>query len=293
MDCLQTPDDSFEDLSGYPYKVNLVPCVENQGPHFNVIDVGPRKGRTVVLLHGGFTWSYSFRHMIPILAEAGCRVIVPDLIGFGRSDKPRSQNDHTIENHVHWLSSLVEGLDLKDVVLACQGEGAWLGLPLLTKCPERFRGLILCGGVISIEENRETLLQWKEKFSTFDELPIAEMVQQSTERDMHDNMLAGYEAPFPDAEHQAGPKAFLSMVADFGIESQRSVWDKLKSLSIPVITLSGKSDRKDDGVSVLCHERISTQEERRSIVFDRVGHLVQEERGSEFAHAILDLVHQL
>ena len=140
MEILRTPDERFRDLAGYPFEPNYADVDDGEGGGLRIhyVDEGPRDGELILCLHGQPTWSYLYRKMIPIFADAGYRVLAPDFVGFGRSDKPTKQDDYTYARHVQWLGAWIDGLDLRDVTLVAQDWGGLVGLRALAERPERF-----------------------------------------------------------------------------------------------------------------------------------------------------------
>ena len=140
MEILRTPDERFRDLAGYPFEPNYADVDDGEGGSLRIhyVDEGPRDGELILCLHGQPTWSYLYRKMIPIFADAGYRVLAPDFVGFGRSDKPTKQDDYTYARHVQWLGAWIDGLDLRDVTLVAQDWGGLVGLRALAERPERF-----------------------------------------------------------------------------------------------------------------------------------------------------------
>lgn len=214
MDALRTPDDRFEGLPGYdfaPHYVDDLPGYRGLRVHY--LDEGPHgAAKTFLCLHGQPTWSYLYRKMIPVFAAAGHRVIAPDLLGFGRSDKPVDEAAYTVAFHRGMLAALIERLDLRDVVLVCQDWGGILGLTLPPTMPERFTGLLVMNTTIPVGEPvSEGFDRWRTFNRSQPDLDIPALMQRS-QPDMTPEEAAAYGAPFPDARYKSGVRRFPELV---------------------------------------------------------------------------------
>ena len=163
MKLLRTPDERFENLPDFPYKPHYL---EIDKIRIHYVDEGPKDAEVIFLLHGEPSWSFLYRHMIPILVNAGFRTVAPDLVGFGRSDKPTEQEDHTYAKHVNWITKLVKSLDLKRITLFCQDWGSLIGLRVALENQDRFSRIVLSNGGLPTGEQGMTdaFLTWR-KFS--------------------------------------------------------------------------------------------------------------------------------
>jgi haloalkane dehalogenase len=180
-----------------------------------VVDVGPRDAPTVLCLHGEPSWSYLYRNVAADLVAAGLRVVIPDLIGFGRSDKPVDRAAHTYAAHVAWLRDvLLDRLQLREVTLLCQDWGGLLGLRLLAEDPDRFRAVVaantgLPDGTVQMPE---VWWHFREVVETVDVLQIGQLVQAGVRRTLSTTELAAYDAPFPTEDHKAGPRSMPGLI---------------------------------------------------------------------------------
>jgi len=211
------------------------------------VDEGPRDGATVLLLHGEPSWSYLYRHMIPTLVASGRRVVAPDLIGFGRSDKPADRNDYTYERHVAWLSQWFQDLGLQDVTLFCQDWGGLLGLRLVAAFPERFAGVVVANTGLPIGTAfSEGFAQWLAFSQSTPDLPIGQIVDMGTARSLSADEVAAYDAPFPDASYKGGACQFPTLVpitAEHGsVEENKAAWAALAQFSKPLVTAFSDAD---------------------------------------------------
>jgi len=250
MQVLRTPDSRFENLPEWtfpPHYVDITDAATGQDLRMAYVDEGPRDGRPVLLLHGEPSWSYLYRHMIPALVAAGHRVLAPDLIGFGRSDKPADRADYTYERHVAWLSQWFTGLGLKDVTLFCQDWGGLLGLRLVAAFPERFAGVVVANTGLPIGTGfSEGFSQWLAFSQSTPDLPIGQIVDMGTGRSLSAAEVAAYEAPFPDASYKAGACQFPTLVpitAEHGsVEENKAAWAVLTQFDKPFVTAFSDAD---------------------------------------------------
>lgn len=295
MDALRTPDSRFAGLEGYPFAPNYVE-VEAQGApglRMHYLDEGPRGGSPVVLLHGEPTWSYLYRSMIEPLAAAGHRVLAPDLIGFGRSDKPTRQQDYTYARHVEWLTSWLTALDLRDVTVVVQDWGSLIGLRVAAENPERFSKLFIANGFLPIADRPTppAFRIWRSfaKYSPW--FDAGRIVDVGSTRKLSRAARAAYNAPFPDKRYQAGARAFPALVptsrSDPAIPANLAAWEVLGHWNKPVLCVFGARDpilgkadqpliRHIPGAAGQPHARIAA------------GHFIQEDAGPELARRLLD-----
>ncbi len=179
MNLLRTPDERFGNLPDYPFKPNYI---DIDGIRIHFVDDGPKDAEVVFLLHGEPSWSYLYRYMIPILVKTGYRTIAPDLVGFGRSDKPTEQSDHTYRRHVEWISKVVNLLDLNNITLFCQDWGSLIGLRVAIENQERFRRIVLSNGGLPTGEQKmsKAFLDWQEFSRTTPKFYVGRIIQGAT-----------------------------------------------------------------------------------------------------------------
>ena len=214
MAMLRTPDERFDNLPGWPYAPHDAQPLGDGGPRLAYIDEGPRDASTTVLcLHGNPTWGYLYRHMIPVFTAAGLRVVVPDLIGFGRSDKPADEAWHQFDVHRQSLLNFVEALDLQRVMLVCQDWGGIFGLTLPIAQPDRFSRLLVMNTTLATGELTEGFRQWRAYSNSQPDLGVGKLLRRG-KRDMAEAEAGGYDAPFPDARYKAALRAFPNLVPD-------------------------------------------------------------------------------
>jgi pimeloyl-ACP methyl ester carboxylesterase len=215
MELLRTPDECFRALPGYgwsPHYLDDLPGFEGVRVHY--LDEAPGDtAPTVLCLHGNPSWAYLYRHMIPVFTAAGLRVVAPDLIGFGRSDKPADPAWHTFDRHRTMLMRFVERLDLKNILLVCQDWGGLLGLTLPHEMPGRFTRLLVMNTGLGTGQVTEGFRQWRAYSNSQGDLPVGKLLARG-KRDMTAGEIAAYDAPFPDARHTAALRAFPNLVPD-------------------------------------------------------------------------------
>jgi haloalkane dehalogenase len=257
------------------------------------LDEGPRDGAPVVLLHGEPTWSYLYRTMIPPLVAAGHRVLAPDLIGFGRSDKPTRAEDYTYLRHVEWMTSWLTTLDLHEVTVVVQDWGSLIGLRVAAENPERFSKLFIANGFLPIGDRPASpaFRIWRAfaKYSPW--LPSGRIVDVGTVEKLSAAVRAGYDAPFPDKSYQAGSRRFPQLVptsaADPAIGANRAAWEVLGAWTKPVLCVFGANDPilgKGDKPLIAHIPGAAGQPHARI----RAGHFIQEDAGPELARRLLD-----
>lgn len=213
---LRTPDNQFESLKDYPFKPNYIDGLDGyEGIRGHYLDEGNADSKEVfLLLHGEPTWSYLYRKMIPVFANAGVRVIAPDLIGFGKSDKPVSEDTHTFEFHRNYLLALIERLELNNITLVVQDWGGLLSLTLPQAMKERFKRLIIMNtGLLMEPVTQPAFLEWKNDIVEPDELALDTFMKKYAPT-IDDEEAQAYAAPFPDASYQAGVRKMPKMVAN-------------------------------------------------------------------------------
>lgn len=291
METLRTPEDRFADLPGFPYEPRY--ATTSDGLRMAYVDEGA--GPTVLLLHGEPSWSYLYRRMIPVLVDAGYRCVAPDLIGFGRSDKPTELSDYTYARHVEWLRSvLFDALDLNDVALFCQDWGGLLGLRLVAEQPDRFAAV--CASNTGLPDGSYRLPQPWWDFHDFvvrtPELPVGFLVTAGCAQPVSPEVAAAYDAPFPDASYQAGAKAFPDLIPqaedDVATPDNRAAWEVLKTFDKPVLTAFSDGDPITAGGDLLLQALVPGAAGQPHTTIAGGGHFVQEDRGPELAAVLVD-----
>jgi len=294
MDVLRTPDSRFENLEGYPFVANYldVSASDTQPLRMHFLDEGPIDGPPIVLLHGEPTWSYLYRTMIPVLADAGNRVLAPDLIGFGRSDKPSRIEDYTYLRHVEWLTSWFERLKLRDVTLFAQDWGSFIGLRIAAEQGDRIARLVVANGFLPQARRRPNpaFVGWRAFARYSPVLSAGHLVAAGTVRRVPPKVRAGYDAPFPDKTYQAGARAFPQLVptspTDPAIPANRAAWQALGRWEKPFLAIFGQRDPilgRADGPLIKHIPGAAGQPHARI----NAGHFIQEDSGPELADRVL------
>lgn len=211
---LRTPDSRFADLPGWPYPPQYAHPLGADGPRMAYVDAGPRGAPvTALCLHGNPAWGYLYRHMLPVFTAAGLRVVVPDLIGFGRSDKPEDEAWHQFDTHRQGLLTFIDQLDLRNVLLVCQDWGGIFGLTLPMAAPQRFTRLLVMNTTLATGTTSPGFKAWRDYSNSQPDLAVGKLLKRG-KREMPDAEAAGYDAPFPDASYKAALRAFPNLVPE-------------------------------------------------------------------------------
>ena len=290
MDVLRTPDDRFTDLPGFPWPVSYAQT--SDGLRMAYLDEGG--GPTVLLLHGEPSWSYLYRTMVPELLSAGYRVVAPDLIGFGRSDKPADVADYTYARHVEWLRSvLFDRLDLQQVTLCCQDWGGLLGLRLLAEHPDRFRAVLAAN--TGLPDGRRRLPDAWWRFRDFvvrsEELPVGFIVASGCADGLAPEVQAAYDAPFPDESYKAGARAFPDLIPQDednpATPDNQRAWEVLSTLDTPLLCAFSDGDPVTAGGERMLMGKIPGATGQPHVTIEGGGHFLQEDRGPELARVLV------
>ena len=299
MQTLRTPDDRFADLTGFDYPPHFAEIPDQDGGSLRVawVQDGPTDGDPVLLLHGEPSWSFLYRTMIPPLAAAGFRVIAPDLVGFGRSDKPTRIADHSYARHVAWMRSLlVEVLELEHVTLVGQDWGGLIGLRLAAELPERFSRIVAAntGLPTGDRDMPEIWHRFRAAVQGADVLDIARLVAGGCRRPLGEAVRAAYDAPFPDESYKVGPRAMPGLVPtrpdDPASPDNRLAWEVLTSTDTPVLVAFSDSDPITGDVAPILRRRLPGAANRDHPTIVDAGHFLQEDAGPELAAAIVAFV---
>ncbi|MBS0255543.1 MAG: haloalkane dehalogenase [Proteobacteria bacterium] len=287
----RTPDERFAGLPDFPFAPHYHTL--KSGLRLHYLDEGPRDGPPVLMLHGEPSWCYLWRHMIPPVAEAGCRVLAPDLIGFGRSDKPLGRKSYSYAGQVAWIREWIEALDLTGMVLACQDWGSLIGLRLVAEMPERFAGVVLSnGGLPEGQTPPRAFAIWR-AFARFSPVfPIGKIVAKGTRRELSPAEIAAYDAPFPTRASKAGPRAYPPLVPFAGnpeVPAQKAAWASLERFDKPFLCAFADRDPITRGGDALFIGRVpgTAGQAHRTL---HGGHFIQEDDPAGFAGALLDVV---
>ncbi len=293
MKTLRTPDSRFENLPDYRFQPNYVNV---DGMRMHYVDEGPRDGDVVLLLHGEPSWSYLYRSMIPPLKLAGLRVIAPDLIGFGRSDKPARKSDYSYAAHVDWMTQFIETLDLRGITLFCQDWGSLIGLRVAAENEQRFARIAVGNGGLPTgdQEMPRAFRIWRAfaRFSPW--FPIGKIIQSGTITELSDDIIAAYDAPFPSSKYKAGARAFPMLVPttpdDPASEANRAAWKKFSEWQKPFLTTFSNRDPITRGGELPWQESVPGAKNREHVKIKNAGHFLQEDKGPELAEILIRFV---
>lgn len=303
---LRTPDEAFENLVDYPFSANYL-TVDGMRMHY--VDEGKAHHNVIFLLHGQPSWSYLYRHMIPLLVNAGFRVIAPDLIGFGKSDKPVNCSAHTYAGHVQWMQSFVQQLGIKHASAFMQDWGGMIGLRVLAKEPQWLARLVVANTALAEMSKVEkflvpkilTLLRYKAGKPTLDQfsqdmsygnwagyfrhceqLQVGEILQLCSTRRLSAAEMQAYDAPFPSAEYYAAPRKMPEIVAS-DLAAVNDDWAKLKKWHKPVLTLFSDKDPflADRGYDKKFQENFSGAQGQPHLTIENASHFLQEDKAQE------------
>ena len=293
--CLRTPDHHFKRLPNYHFEPNYI---DVEGMRIHYVDEGPKNADPVLMLHGEPTWSYLYRYMIPICAAAGHRVIAPDLIGFGKSDKPINISDYSYKGHVSWMLSLLDQLDLKNITLVCQDWGSLIGLRLVAEHPERFKAVVIGNGMLPTGDQKvpSAFKKWRAFAMHSPWFPIARIVDSASFKSLSKDERRAYDAPFPSRKYKAGTRAFPALVPitpdNPASNANKAAWEELKKWDKPFLTTFSNGDPITRGGDKYLQANIPGCKNMPHVTLNG-GHFLQEDAGTEFAQAVNDLLRSI
>lgn len=301
MQYLRTPDTRFENLADYAFAPNYLTVDDTEGGQLRVhyLDEGSRTADPVLVMHGEPTWSYLYRHMIPVFAGAGHRVIAPDLVGFGRSDKPTQRTDYTYQRHVDWMADVLRQLDLRNITLVCQDWGGLLGLRLLALMPDRFARVVVANTALPTGDRPMSAAfeSWRRYSQEVPEFRAGRIVHGGTVSGLTDAEVAAYDAPYPDQSYCAGARQFPILVPttpdDPASSANRAAWEVLKRLQLPVLTAFGEEDKVMAGVDAVFQNQMPGASGQPHHVFPAAGHFLQEDVGPDLAELCNDFIRRM
>lgn len=295
MKILRTPDAAFAGIADFPFAPHwceIRDAASGTPLRIHYIDEGPRDAPVVLMMHGEPTWSYLYRHMIGPVAAAGYRVLAPDLVGFGKSDKPAAKSDYSYAAHVGWMRQWAEALDLGNITLACQDWGSLVGLRLVAAMPERFAGVVLSnGGLPEGGPAPRAFAIWR-AFSKWSPLfPIGKIIAKGTRRPLSEAEIAAYDAPFPDARYKAGARIFPALVPFEGnaaLPDQKAAWEVFDRWDKPFLCAFSDADPITRGGESRFIGRVpgTSGQNHRTL---KGGHFIQEDDPKGFVAAILEV----
>jgi haloalkane dehalogenase len=293
MQTLRTPDARFENLPGFPFAPHYTEVPDGDGGTLRIhhVDEGPRDGAVVVCMHGQPTWSYLYRHMIPVLTRAGLRVLAPDLVGFGRSDKPADRADYTYERHVQWMSDWLVANDFRDITLFCQDWGGLIGLRLVAAFPDRFARVVAANTFMPEGSGATPAFDaWLAFSQSVPIFPTGMIINGGSVRELSEAERNGYEAPYPDESYKAGARQFPALVPvkpDMpSVNENQQAWKVLERFEKPFLTAFGDQDPITKGADARLHARIPGCKGQNHTTIANAGRFLQEDQPDEIAKVI-------
>ena len=297
MKSLRTPDSRFEDLPDYNFSPNY--CDIGDGLRLHYVDEGPREGRTLILMHGEPSWCYLYRFMIRQLTAAGFRVLAPDLIGFGKSDKPTELSDYSYTSHVAWMQAWLDHVDVRDAVLFCQDWGGMIGLRLVAENPNRFAAVLAANTGLPIGKGTpsEVFLKWQKFSQIVPVFPTGQILQGATTRMLSAAEVAAYDAPYPDETYKAGARIFPALVPTDpsmeGVAENIRAWEVLKNWEKPFLTGFSDQDPVTKGGEKIFQKLIPGAADQPHAIVEGGGHFLQEDVHETLSEMLIALCARL
>jgi len=298
MKFLRTDDSCFDNLPDYAFSPNYLMVDDFEGGQLRVhyLDEGPKDAAPILLMHGEPSWCFLYRKMIPILTAAGHRVIAPDLIGFGRSDKPSHRLDYTYQRHVDWMSSVLQQLQLKDITLVCQDWGGLIGLRLATEHSENFTAIVAANTMLPTGDHDpgEAFKNWQKFSQETPEFNAGKIIKGGTTTELSPAVISAYNAPYPDESYKEGARQFPLLVPispdDPATEKNRAAWQVLSQWKKPFLTAFSDTDPITAGGDKLMQKLIpGTAGLQHTTIMDG-GHFLQEDQGEKLAEVVINFV---
>jgi len=298
VEVLRTPDARFANLPGWAFEPHYVELAGGEGGSLRMhyADEGPSSTAPVLMLHGEPSWAYLYRKMVPIIADAGHRAVVPDLVGFGRSDKPARREDYTYQRHVDWMHGFIDALDLKDITLVCQDWGGLIGLRLATEQPDRFARIVAANTFLPTGDRPpgDAFMRWQRFSQETPVFNVGRIVNGGCVTDLPDDIIAAYDAPFPDETYKEGARQFPLLVPtspeDPAAPANRRAWEVLRQWTKPFLTAFSDSDPVTRGADRLLQSQIPGAKDQPHTTIVGGGHFLQEDKGEELARIVVDFM---
>jgi len=300
MEALRTPDERFASLPDFAFAPHYVDVPSGDGtPALRVhyLDDGPPDGPVVLCMHGEPSWSFLYRKMLPVLTAAGLRCIAPDLIGFGRSDKPVERSEYTYARHVEWMrSALFDALDLRGVTLVCQDWGGLIGLRLVGEHPDRFARVVTANTFLPIGDRPagEAFLNWQRFSQSVEDFDVGFIVGSGCTSELTPDVYAAYNAPFPDDAYKAGARQFPMLVPtspdDPASDANRKAWETLRAFDKPFLTAFSDQDPITRGGDAAFQRDVPGCAGQPHTTIAGGGHFLQEDRGEQLAQVVASWV---
>lgn len=293
MKSLRTPEERFEDLEDYPFQPHYI---DINGLRMHYVDEGRPDAHPVLLVHGEPTWSYLYRKVIPAVRDAGFRAVAPDLIGFGRSDKPALREEHSYQNHVDWMTAFVETLDLTDVTLVGHDWGGLIGLRLVAEHGHRFSRVMAINTFLPTGDMpaSKEFMRWMAYSQQSPEFHPGALVDRGSLRDLSPREIAAYDAPFPDDTYKAGPRVFPTLVPitvdDPAAVPNRRAWEQLAKWTKPFLTAFSDSDPITRGGDTFMQSAIPGTIGQPHTTITGAGHFAQEDNPTQLTETLVEFL---
>lgn len=295
MEILRTPEECFANLKEYPFTPHYVD-VGDVCIHF--VDEGPADAPPVLMLHGEPTWSYLYRKIIPVVTSAGFRAIAPDLVGFGKSDKPTPRTEYTYQKHVDWMRGFLLALDLKNITLVCHDWGGLIGLRLAAENEERFARIITTNTFLPTGDipAGEAFLKWRKYSQETPNFHAGGIVKGGCKSELPQKIIDAYNAPFPDDKYKEGARQFPTLVPvtpdDPASELNRKAWGLLSKWEKPFLTAFGDSDPITRGADKFLQMAIPGAKNQPHVTIKDAAHFIQEDKPEELSRTIVNFLKQ-
>ncbi len=295
MKLLRTPDQRFDNLPEYPFRPHYA---DVEGVRIHFIDEGQSDNETVLMIHGEPSWSYLYRKMIPVIAGAGYRVIAPDLVGFGKSDKPLEMGDYTYKKHVDWMTGLLKSIDLRNITLVCQNWGGLIGLRVAAENEERFKRVCISNTGLPVGKGKpsDAFLMWRERSQTIVNFDVGQIVNAGCLNPLDHDVIEAYNAPFPDDSFKAGARIFPLLVPiapdDPAVTANLKAWEVFAQWEKPFLTSFSDSDPITRGGDAYFRKIIPGTRGMKHVTITGAGHFVQEDKGKEWARIIVEFIRE-
>ena len=296
MEAIRTPDERFTALPDFPFAPHYVEVPSGDGGaplRIHYLDEGPAGGEVVLLMHGEPSWSFLYRKMIPVLTAAGLRCIAPDLVGFGRSDKPTERTDYTYARHVEWMrAALFDAIGLHGVTLVCQDWGGLIGLRLVGENPDRFARVVTANTFLPTGEKPpgEAFLNWQNFSQTVEDFDVGVVIGMGCRSELSPEVIAAYNAPFPDDSYKAGARQFPMLVPtsvnDPATSANRKAWETLRAWTKPFLTAFSDKDPITRGGDRAFQAEVPGCAGQPHTTIEGGGHFLQEDRGEQLADVV-------
>lgn len=299
MQVVRTPDERFDAIPDFPFAPHYIDIDDGDGGHLRVhyLDEGPSDGHVVLLLHGEPSWCFLYRHIIPQLVDGGCRVIAPDLVGFGRSDKPTNKSDYTYNRHVNWMqAAIIDHLDISDATFFGQDWGGLIGLRLVAENASRFARVVISNTGLPTGDHplTEAFMAWQHYSKTSPEFEIGGLINSATIRSLSREEIAAYDAPFPDGSFKAGARIFPSLVPtapdDPTASANRAAWEVFDRWEKPFLCCFSDRDPVTRGGDRAFISRVPGTAGQPHETIENAHHFVQEDAPDDIARIILHAI---